>query len=646
MRDRVNYEWVAEKRMYVAVYNSRTGEWVEIHDITGSDLGYTLQSEKGKADIYINPEHKMTTGMVREEKMAFRGGVFCHEMLHQIFTDFVHLEKVLNRQTDAQKRKVVQLLANLVEDPAIEHQASLVVGGSMLKALNFTIAVVYQQSPEIQESGDPYSEVCNALIQFGDMGLVKGTFSEEGFKYFKMIAPEFHQQILNPISSERIDAAERWAEMLRPLWEKKSEEELEKNNEDIQKNASAPMQGSGSGMNDPSEEDEQQDDDQNGQDGTSGGSEDKEDKSDESKNEAGNEGNGQSSETDEEDGDTDPAEQLRRAMIDALLNGMDAKGAGTPKEEAEGKAQKFGRLTVTDLEEFSKELRDEMDEFERENTDPAKERTVPMIRMPEYQNDTERLDIVVSADAETRERYQGLKEPMMKDIRRLEKSLRTIFQNDLDEMLRMTSGRYNIKRGLTGESVKVFDKKKERKNIDDMAVMVLVDESGSMRGTRIEQARNTAIILAETFHRLDIPCYVMGFTADMGADAMHMHYVSWKNTATERTSIAKMEAKANNFDGYSVRYAGKLLKMRNAEHKIMFVISDGLPACSHYLGITAGVEDTARAIRETSRFATVMGIGIGGHNELFTKMYNGNFVAAKPEELTQVLIRQLRRIIK
>ena len=146
MKGSVNYEWVAEKRMYESIYASRTGRKTKIIDIQGDDLGFTSKDEQ----IHINPAHKIMEGMVKAEKAAFRSGVFCHEMLHQIFTDFQHLEDVLDEEEDPKKRKVISLLANLVEDPAIEYRAPEVIGGSFLRSLNFTIKVIYEESPEIQ----------------------------------------------------------------------------------------------------------------------------------------------------------------------------------------------------------------------------------------------------------------------------------------------------------------------------------------------------------------------------------------------------------------------------------------------------------------------------------------------------------------
>ena len=593
-------EWIAEKKMYEGIYASRTGRTTKIIDITGDDLGYTGKD----GDIHLKKDHPVVMkDMSNSEKIAFRAGVFCHEMLHQIFTDFGYLEKVVTNQKNPKERQVISLFCNLIEDPAIEHQAPEVVGGSLLKSLNFSIRTIYEQSPEITDKENPFSELCNALIQFGDMGIIKGRFSEETLPYFKKIAPEFYAAILNHSSKERMDAAVGWAEYTRPLWESKTEEELQKDADKILQNASSQMNGEGE-QNESSEGEPQT-------------------------------GEGEPNEKGSGEGDK------REETLKRLLAGEDISSTS---EEANKQASESLPVTPADLQQLEQEIWDSMDPYDKEmvNNNPISE--IPEIHMPEY-NGT-KCDNIPADHVGKRAEYEEILAPLRKDIRILTRSLRNIFMNDIDEELRATSGKYNILRGIKGNTVKVFDKKKERKNIDDLAVMILVDESGSMEGERIKNARKATTLLAETFANLKVPCSIIGFTADETVDITHRHYVSWKASAVERTSIASMRARANNFDGYSIRYAGRIAQKRNAEHKIMFVISDGMPNCRNYRTKQAGIKDTADAIREMGRFMTVMGIGIGGKNEAYSRMYGGSFVNTAPETLAVELAQQLKRILK
>ena len=597
-----NPEWSAEKRMYEEIYISRTGRETKILDAGNGELGYT----SGDGNIHVAFEHPIMKELSNRERKAFRAGVFCHEMLHQIFTDFGYLE---NRLSDmkGQKREVMSLINNLLEDPAIEHRAPEVVGGSILKSLNFTILTIYEASDEIKSTDSPFEQLCNALIQFGDMGLIKGRLNEEAFRYFKEIAPDFNRMIKNSTSQDRTDIAEKWTELTRPLWE--AEENLSETIQSIQESLSAPMCGDPTNVPESENTDEQEESGSNGSGNMEEGSD-----AEESSNDSGN--------------DLNPEDLF------------------VSKEEADKQARETLDIDTKSLLEVEKLIEDSMDEMEKElvsNVTPAK---IPEVNMPEYSGRRNQVNQISSEGV--RDAYMTLKNKLKKEIRILTKNLSVIFQNDIDTTIRATSGSFNLKRSLKQDTVKLFDKRKEKKNISDLAVTILVDQSGSMAGEKIIRARDASIILAETFSNLSIPCQIIGFTADHdGYDAIHNHYVSFRNLAIERASLVNMKACYNNFDGFSIRYAGRLTQKCNAVHKILFVISDGIPLCQNYWERNSGIKDTTLAIREMQRLMHVIGIGIGDvPDDVFNKMYEGHFVHTEPEKLTGEIIRQLKKVIK
>jgi nitric oxide reductase activation protein len=114
--------------------------------------------------------------------------------------------------------------------------------------------------------------------------------------------------------------------------------------------------------------------------------------------------------------------------------------------------------------------------------------------------------------------------------------------------------------------------------------------------------------------------------------------------------LTEIRPKYNNFDGYAIRYAQKLLDKRGEAQKIMIVVSDGLPACRVYGGDgNEGVKDTKSAIREAkAKGTTVVGVLIG--NEGLDKervMYDGNFLhVTKPKDLFQSLGKSLKKMMR
>ena len=119
--------------------------------------------------------------------------------------------------------------------------------------------------------------------------------------------------------------------------------------------------------------------------------------------------------------------------------------------------------------------------------------------------------------------YTRVVQSLTGSISILTSQFKRIFKADLEERERRTSGRLNIKRLTTGTpSSRVFDRKRLPGNKRDTAVILLIDESGSMRGQKVQVAQQTAILLAEVFvnthggYSSNATYTVSGFFADKG----------------------------------------------------------------------------------------------------------------------------------
>jgi cobalamin biosynthesis protein CobT len=230
-----------------------------------------------------------------------------------------------------------------------------------------------------------------------------------------------------------------------------------------------------------------------------------------------------------------------------------------------------------------------------------------------------------------------------------------ILKKAREEKVYRASGKLNVPR-LSGNRLtcKVFDKNKETGNRHDTAVFALIDESGSMCGYKINNTRIAAIGLAETFAKCNIPLYIMGFTADeRGYDVIHNHYMKWKNTQADRLKLLSINARSNNFDGYSIRQATEILKKRAEEHKMLIVISDGQPLCNAYArtntGISnIGIADTKAAVKDAMKDVTVIGILIGNESpEIHKELYGYNFLYI--ENINDMFLKlgvQIQKFIK
>lgn len=244
--------------------------------------------------------------------------------------------------------------------------------------------------------------------------------------------------------------------------------------------------------------------------------------------------------------------------------------------------------------------------------------------------------------------YAQLVAPMQSGIHSLASRLKRIFRNRQEEQMYKTSGKANIKRLNCGRITSRVFTKRRAPEACDIAVAIAIDISGSMRGTKVAHARVASIALAEVFAQLNIPTYMFGFTTDWYDKdrPRHFHYVNWKNTKGDRLNLLSIDARDNNFDGYSIRYATEILRRKQADKKLLIVISDGDPAARAYEYIS-GIQDTKLAIGEANKVATTIGILLGSKDpKLHREMYGYNFIHVdKPEELFSSLGKIIEKFI-
>lgn len=143
----------------------------------------------------------------------------------------------------------------------------------------------------------------------------------------------------------------------------------------------------------------------------------------------------------------------------------------------------------------------------------------------------------------------------------------------------------------------------------DVAVGIMVDESGSMSGRKIVSARSVAVMLTEAFNQIaGTRIRVWGHTTGdyRGDECKVIPYVTAQSKSPH--GIVTMQARSGNIDGAALWYAAQELAKfdADAERRILFCISDGLPSG----GQEDGVEYNRRKA-EASRNIGVEVFGIG-----------------------------------
>ena len=166
--------------------------------------------------------------------------------------------------------------------------------------------------------------------------------------------------------------------------------------------------------------------------------------------------------------------------------------------------------------------------------------------------------------------------------------------------------------------------------LPDVAVGILVDQSGSMSGHKIESARTMCIILAEALKKIaGVRLYVYGHTANVdGADlTIYEHYTP---SNSDITNLGGIRAHSNNYDGYAIKDVAKRLAIDPAKKKYLFVIADGLPSGSGYGGETAEkhVTSVCKFIRDRLKIGVnAFAVGVPDYqHSTFKKQYGDDHV--------------------
>jgi nitric oxide reductase activation protein len=702
------------------------------------DLGYTCKTEGKRAILRVNARHPMFNNVTDEERQMAVTGIAVHEALHQYFTPFSSFERML-RKLPERERQVFALIVNILEDPAIENFSKEVVGGLLLKALKFIIAFTYKTAGKLEEAQSAFTQFVNAIIQYGDMGLLKGNFTfPDAKKAFAENIALFEQGINEPDGIERLKICKQIFENSRFLWEPELEknEALQKLMEELAKNGKPQMSGSGngqsaSGQGDTSSKksarrkitiekiskeemeemkknnqgngsgndagdgditvyvtDEPDENSTNGnssidlgdaeindktQSSEKGDAEDNaegEGKDGEGKDEEGKKGGKNTKNKSDSSNNSDKSEKAENNDIDnnndtvqktTYRKGEKVENVSAPDDFIESDeanvvgeiAEDEYEISEEDIERIAAENALAQKEHEKEQIEEARQFKINDYPITSHKlGKRSCLNYRVSYDACNTDRmndeYERILSELNSGIRSTTAQLKRIFQNDIEETAYRGNGKISINR-LNGNraTARVFTKRVDPHDKSNFAVCILVDESGSMScGGKAIAARKSCIALAEIFANLNIPCYIMGFTADsQGYDIIHYHYIAWKNTRKERIKLINMSARSCNCDGYSVRYATKVLEDAKAENKLLIVLSDGQPAARNYYD---GIGDTRSAVREARNKCNVLGVAIGNHDiDAIHAIYERDFMQIDtPDELFTGLANKLKKIIK
>lgn len=274
-----------------------------------------------------------------------------------------------------------------------------------------------------------------------------------------------------------------------------------------------------------------------------------------------------------------------------------------PKDQQEKQAKKFGGGSGTKPQiikgtfaegeglKLSKEQLEQLTEIFTDELEYAKEEEVEIDKRDRHTRDTEYETLNIKP-APIKPLNRAVYNEALKISKSIAKNLAFI-----NTRLNKTNEVYEVNHGEIDEDMLHVIKHSRSIFVDEEIIPgyeldfgILIDESGSMYGDKIQKAQVAALGLALALRdESHINLYVYGHTANTdGAPIMLYKYFDSKDKRMQNlNTMFSIESRANNADGYAINHMGTIMKKSKARNKVLVVISDGQPNAQGYGGSPA-----------------------------------------------------------
>ena len=261
-----------------------------------------------------------------------------------------------------------------------------------------------------------------------------------------------------------------------------------------------------------------------------------------------------------------------------------------------------------------------------------------------------RINRIASVDEELVDQYNAISSPLISISRQLQRSLIKQLQENRrgGKQTGLIMGRRLDTHALCRNDGKVFYSNKLPNEMPELAVGLLLDESGSMGSCdRCTYARASAIILYDFCESLGIPVMVYGHSTDYHDVELYSYAEFDGFDQDDKYRLMDIDARGSNRDGAALRYVAENLSKRAEAVKLLILVSDGQPAHSGYGGSAA--EEDLRGIKQEYQRKGIIFVAaaIGNDKENIERIYGDSFLDISdlnqlPTKLTNVVKRHIR----
>lgn len=330
-------------------------------------------------------------------------------------------------------------------------------------------------------------------------------------------------------------------------------------------------------------------------------------------------------------------------------------------QEVKDELERRAREAIRELEEeINKAIRAKLAKGEKEP-----ESSQPEPAESPAKSDKQRTDIPDVSDVRKKlesllapnpEAYDTVMREVLPLINRLENDLREIFvarQARAWDSGHKFGKKIDLKRRIQekAKDISAFEsrawQKREAPSEKDYAITLLVDLSGSMRGTKITETFKAVVVLAEVLNALSIKTEILGFN-----DRIHdFQDFGIRLTDDMRRKMGVMLQEVNssraqyNDDGWALKEASARLAREDAEEKFLIALSDGIPEESvAHRGAEFDLHKVVDEILETTD-QKLVGLGIGSGTEHVSKYYPHSLADVPVKEMAEKLADLIRDVI-
>lgn len=260
-----------------------------------------------------------------------------------------------------------------------------------------------------------------------------------------------------------------------------------------------------------------------------------------------------------------------------------------------------------------------------------------------------RINRMATVDEDMIAQYKSVAPPLLAISRQLQRSLTQQLRDRSrgGKQTGLMMGRRLGAHALCRNDGKVFYKNALPSETPELAVALLLDESGSMWGERSDYARAAGIILYDFCSSLGIPVMVYGHSTE-GSTVMLYSYAEFDSIdGDDRYRLMDVKSRSQNRDGAALRFVAEQLSKRQEDVKLLILVSDGQPYDIGYYGSAA--EEDLRGIKLEYRRRGIVFIAaaIGDDKQDIERIYGDSFLditdlTQLPVKLTNMVKRYIR----